>query len=140
MVRAASTWHIDVVLVDREEIDPEIMLDAGFSPVPASRHAWEYESDGRAVRLEIAAVASSKQAAGPFSVALRHAERRTIAGAGRATSPTCSTRSKRSRSARAGDLSVPAIRLRLRDAYGKRGPELKDLVALYRAVPRPGSE
>jgi hypothetical protein len=36
-------------------------------------------------------------------------------------------------------LSGAALRARLRDAYGRRGEELKDLVELLRQVPRPSA-
>lgn len=161
VVRASSTRDIDVVLVDRDELDPQIMLDAGFSRVPGSRHAWQYETDGRTVQLEIAAVASSKETGGPFSVALQHAERVTIEGL-KVTVPqiedyvilkllaAAADRRRRARDLadvqyaldafpeREG-LSVAAVRARLRDLYGKRAAELKELVALYRAVPRPAA-
>lgn len=160
-VRAASTRDIDVVLVDRDEIDPQIMLAAGFSRVPGSRHAWRYATGGRTVHLEIAAVASSKEPGGPFSVAFQHARRVTIEGL-KVTVPqiedyvilkllaAAADGRRRARDLvdvqyaldafpdRARDgLSVAAVRARLRDLYGKRGPELKELVALYRTVPRP---
>lgn len=35
------------------------------------------------------------------------------------------------------ELSIPAVRARLRDLYGVRGERLKDMLALLRQVPRP---
>src|SRR6266849_9443115 len=55
-VRAASTRDIDIVLIDRKDIDPKVMADAGFSREARSPHAWRYRAAGRIIDLEIAAV------------------------------------------------------------------------------------
>jgi hypothetical protein len=162
-VRAASTRDIDIVLVDRKEIDPAVMRAAGFRPVPRSPHAWRYKGRGRDVDLEIAAVASSSVPQGPFSVAFQHAEKTTIEGI-RVTVPRiedyvvlkliAAGADRRRRAPDLADvqhaleaypergrdsLSVAAVRARLRDQYGFKGQPLKDLVALFREVPRPPS-
>jgi predicted nucleotidyltransferase len=160
-VRAASTGDIDVVLVDRSEVDGDAMRTAGFSSVPGERHAWHYRWRDRTVRLEIAAIASSTVPSGPFSIAFQHAEQATIEGI-RVTVPriddyvvlkllaAASDRRRHSRDladvqyaveaadgARARALTIPRIRARLRDLYGITGERLQALVELYRQVPRP---
>jgi len=160
-VRAASTRDIDVVLIDRSDVDAELMRAAGFAPVPRSPHAWRYCAGGRTVDLEIAALASSTDPAGPFSVAFAQAETATIEGM-RVTVPriedyvilkllaAASDRRRRARdladvqyaleafpARRRTSLSVAGIRARLRDLYEVQGQRLKDLVALFRQVPRP---
>jgi predicted nucleotidyltransferase len=160
-VRAASTRDIDIVLIDRKEIDPAVMRAAGFTPVPRSPHAWRYAVRGRAVDLEIAAVASSDTPRGPFSVAFQHAEKTTIEGL-KVTVPRLedyvilkliaagADRRRRARDLadvqhaleaypeRARDsLAVAAVRARLRDLYDFKGQPLKELVGLFREVPRP---
>ena len=163
-VRAASTRDIDVVLIDHKDVDPELMRAAGFAPVPRSPHAWRYRAGGRAVDLEIAAVASSTDPAGPFSVAFAQAETAIIEGM-RVTVPRVEDYVILKLLAAAGDrrrhtrdladvqyaleafpargrtsLSVAGIRARLRDLYEVRGQRLKDLVALFRQVPRPPAD
>jgi predicted nucleotidyltransferase len=163
-VRAASTRDIDIVLLDRPDLDEQMMRRAGFHRAPRSRHAWRYTARGdRKVELQIAAVASSSEAAGPFSVAFREAQRATIEGV-EAMVPTVedyvilkllaalddprrmnrdladvqhvfAAFADRARTT----LSVPAIRARLRDLYGIKGERLSDLAALLRRVPRPSS-
>ncbi len=159
-VRAASTRDIDVVLVDRRELEESVMRQAGFER--SSRHAWRYAArGGRAVELQVAAVASSTEPAGPFSVAFRESETATIEGV-KVTVPKvedfvvlkllAAAADNRRRSRDLADvqyaleaypdrlrstLSVPAVRARLRDLYGISGERLEDLVALFRAVPRP---
>jgi hypothetical protein len=160
-VRAASTRDIDIVLIDRSDVDPEAMRAVGFTPVPRSRHAWRYRAGGRIVDLEIAAVASTTEPAGPFSVAFAHAETALIEGI-RVTVPRIEDYVILKLLAAAGDrrrrardladvqyaleafpargrtsLSVAGVRARLRDLYGVREQSLKDLVALFRQVPRP---
>ncbi len=160
-IRAASTRDIDIVLVDRQQLPSELMRAAGFTPVPDAPHAWRYQARGRAVDLEIAAVASSGDPAGPFSIALRHAHKATIEGV-RVTVPRVedyvilkllSAAADRRRRARdladvqwaveacaeqaGSSLSIAGLRVRLRDVYGITGQRLKDLVALLRQVPRP---
>jgi predicted nucleotidyltransferase len=160
-IRPASTRDIDVVLIDHKDVDPEIMEAAGFTPVPRSQHAWRYRAGARTVDLEIAAVASSSEPSGPFSIAFAQAETATIEGT-RVTVPRVedyvilkllAASSDRRRHARdladvqytleafparaRTTLSVAAVRARLRDLYALRGQRLKDLVALFRQVPRP---
>src|SRR4029077_5335995 len=53
-VRAASTRDIDIVLIDRKDMDPALMAEAGFSRVPRSPHVWRYDAEGRTVDVEIA--------------------------------------------------------------------------------------
>ncbi len=116
---------------------------------------------GRAVELQVAAVASSAEAAGPFSVAFRESETATIEGV-KVTVPKvedyvvlkllAAAADHRRRSRDLADvqyaleaypdrarstLSVPAVRARLRDLYGISGERLEELVTLLRAVPRP---
>jgi len=79
-VRAASTRDIDIVLIDQQELPVTLMREAGFRRVPGARHAWRYRVGGRNVDLEVAAVASSAEAAGPFSVAFQHARTAVIEG------------------------------------------------------------
>ena len=120
-VRSASTRDIDVVLIDRKELDPETMKAAGFSRVSGSPHAWRYRIGNRIVDVEVAALASSTEPAGPFSVAFQHAERRRIEGLRaavprvddyvilktlrRGSRPTPSGARSRRRTARAGGVS-----------------------------------
>jgi predicted nucleotidyltransferase len=160
-IRAASTRDIDVVLVDRERLDAEVMAKAGFTRVPGTPHAWCFRSGDREVELQVAATASSAEPGGPFSVAFRNAERRTVEGV-RVSVPQVedwvvlkllAAVADRRRSARdladvqyaleaypervRTTLSVAALRARLRDLYGQRGERLKEIVALLRQVPRP---
>ena len=58
-VRAGSTRDIDIVLIDRKHLAPELMAAAGFARVPRAPYVWRYDAEGRTVDLEIAAVASS---------------------------------------------------------------------------------
>lgn len=158
-VRVASTRDIDIVLIDRKELDPTMMRAAGFQPVPGSPHAWRYPVRGRTVDLEVAATASSARARGPFSVAFQHAETAVIAGL-KVTVPTIEdyvvlkliAAMDRRRGGRdlievrfalhafpdraQTTLSVAEIRKRLRELYGFEGQRLKDLVALLRSVER----
>lgn len=129
--------------------------------VPGMRHAWRYAWHERSVDLEIAAVASSTQLAGPFSVAFRHARTKTIEGvkvrvprvedyvvlkliaaaadarrlARDVADIQCALEAYLDRAER--ELSVPSVRARMRDLYGITGQRLKDLVALLRNVPKP---
>jgi hypothetical protein len=137
------------------------MCAAGFSPASEAGHAWQYETAGRTVHLEIAALASSSAGTGPFSVALRHAEQATIEGC-KITVPRiedyvilkllAAAADRRRRARDLADvqyaleafpdrdsLTVAAVRGRLRDLYGVRGAESKNLVALFRTVPRPAA-
>lgn len=160
-VRASSTRDLDVVLIDRAELDEAAMRAAGFERSPRSKHLWRYRTKtGRTVDLEVAAVASSTADEGPFSVAVRHATTRRVEGID-VPVPTVedyvilkliAAAADRRRSARdlvdvrsvfeayperlETTLSVPAIRARLRDEYGTRGRALTDLVAVYRRLPR----
>src|SRR5262245_53113775 len=65
-IRAASTRDIDVVLIDHPALPAAQMRQAGFRPVSGSPHAWRHASSGRVVDVEVAAVASSTEPAGPF--------------------------------------------------------------------------
>ena len=144
-VRAASTRDIDVVLVDHAALPADLMRQAGFRRVPGSPHAWRHESSGRVVDVEVAAVASSTQTAGPFSVAFQHARKARIEGV-ETTVPRVedyvilkllAAVADRRRTARdladvqyafeafprdAG-LSLAALRARLLDLYGVRGQQ-----------------
>jgi hypothetical protein len=163
-VRAASTRDIDIVLVDRSELPQEVMAEAGFTRMPGLPHAWRYRAGDRTVELQVAAVASSKESAGSFSVAYQHAVKATVEGL-RVAVPrvedyiilkllaAAADRRRRARDlvdvqfaleayperVRSG-LSVPAVRARLRDLYGCRGEQLKHLVDLFRQIPRPLAE
>lgn len=162
-VRATSTRDIDVVLVDCEELDAEVMQKAGFGAVAGSPHAWRFRAGDRVVDLQIAALATSEEPGGPFSVAFRHATRRTVEGV-RVNMPRVedyvvlkllAAAAERRRRARdlvdvqyaleayperlRTTLSVAGIRARLRDLYEVRGERLKELVTLLRQVPRPGA-
>src|SRR6266404_3362069 len=53
-VRAGSTWDIDIVLIDRKHLAPELMAAAGFTRVPRAPYVWRYDPGGRTVDLEIA--------------------------------------------------------------------------------------
>jgi predicted nucleotidyltransferase len=160
-VRAASTRDIDIVLVDAPAMDAAAMAAAGFERVPGSPHAWRYRTRTGSVALEIAAVASSRETRGPFSVAYQQAERRTIEGI-RVAVPRVedyvilklwAAASSHRRRARdlvdiqyvfeafpgrlKATLSVAAIRGRLRKLYGVSGERLTKLIGLLRQVPRP---
>jgi predicted nucleotidyltransferase len=163
-VRAASTRDIDIVLVDRQQLPAQAMRKAGFTRVPRSQHAWRYVARGRTVDLEIAAVASSEPSAGeprgPFSVAYEHARTAKIEGV---TVPVpriedyvilkllAAVADRRRLTRDLADvqyalaafpetaqpsLSISALRGRLRDLYGVRGPRLHELVALLRETRR----
>jgi predicted nucleotidyltransferase len=165
-VRAASTRDIDIVLVDQHELPTEAMRTAGFTRVPHSAHAWRYAVRDRTVDLEIAAVASSRarrgDAPGPFSVAFEYARTANIEGVS-VPVPRIEDYVILKLIAAAADrrrltrdladvqhtlaafpeqeypaLSIPALRGRLRDVYGKRGQQLTELVALLREVRRLG--
>jgi len=161
-IRSASTHDIDVVIVDTDRMDGEAMRAEGFAPVPGSPHAWRYRHRGRTVDLEIAAIASSTAAQGPFSVAFQQARTARIEGV-RVRVPTvedwvilkllAAAADARRRARDLADvqwtlqaypervattLSVAAIRGRLRRLYGLAGERLRDVVALLRAVPRAG--
>lgn len=160
LVRAMSTRDIDVVLVDRDQVPEEAMQEAGFSRNPRLRHAWRYRAGDRVVDLEIAATASTSEGSGPFSVAFRYSRRVSVEGC-RVAVPRVedylilkllAAASDHRRRARdlldvrfaldaypkesRGALSVPALRARMRDLYGIRGEQLKELTALLRQVPR----
>jgi len=160
-VRAASTRDIDIVLIDQKDLAPELMAAAGFMRVPRAPYVWRYDAEGRTVDLEIAAVASSTEPAGPFSVAFQHAETAVVEGIEVALPriedfvilkllAAAADRRRRARdladvqaaleafAGRAGTrLSVPTVRARLRDLYGLEGQRLKDVVEIFRQVPRP---
>jgi hypothetical protein len=164
--RAASTRDIDIVLVDCDELPADLMRQGGFVRAPRSRHAWRYVRGEREVALEIAAVARSSAAdsgePGPFSVAFRHAETRTIEGIPVGV-PRLEDYVVLKLIAAAADrrrwhrdladvqyaldgfperartsLSLAAIQARLRDEYEVRGEQLKALVALRRECRPPG--
>ena len=161
VVRAASTRDLDSVLIGQPELPAALMREAGFRRVPGPRHAWRYRVGDRAVDLEVAAVASSAEAAGPFSVAFRHARTAVIEGTevpvprieDYVILKLLAAAADRRRRARdladvqyvfeafraeaANVLSIPRLRARLRDLYGVSGARLKELVALLRQVPRP---
>ena len=160
-VRAASTRDIDIVLIDQQELPVTLMRAAGFHRVPGTRHAWRYRVGDRSVDLEVAAVASSAEAAGPFSVAFQHARTAIIEGAevpvprieDYVILKLLAAAADRRRRARdladvqyafeafraeaTGVLSIPRLRARLHNLYGVTGSRLKELVALLRQVPRP---
>jgi len=158
-IRASSTRDIDVVLIDRDSMDPDVMREAGFSPVAGSPHAWRYVSGkSKPVDLEVAATASSATGTGPFSVAFRHATTAMVEGV-KVPVPALEDYIVLKLLAAESDirrrvrdlpdihyalvaypddprLTVAAIRARLRDLYGERGDRLKRLVATFRTVPR----
>lgn len=139
------------------------MAAARFVPVPGTRHAWRWAArDGTTVEVQVAAVASSATARGPFSIAWQDAERRTIEGMRGVAVPRLDDwvilkliAAHRDRRRRARDLAdvqsavesaddgarerlaIPRLRARLRDRYGLPKEVLHDLVALFRGVPRP---
>lgn len=158
-IRAASTRDIDVVLIDCPSLPSEAMREAGFQRATRSAHAWRHRKSGRVVDVEVAAVASSTESAGPFSIAVQHAETTKIEGV-KVTVPRVedyvilkllAAAADRRRTARdladiqyaleafpdRASLSVAAVRARLRDTYGITGSRLKDLIGLLRLVPRP---
>ena len=159
MVRAASTRDIDIVLVDTAKLPADVMRSAGFVPGP-SPHTWRYMTEGQHVELQVAAIASSTDSSGPFSIAYRDATRRTIEGI-RVAVPRVedyvilkliaaqadSRRRARDRldiqhtlgafpDQADGILSVAALRARLRDVYRVQGDRLKQLTALVRLARR----
>jgi predicted nucleotidyltransferase len=160
-IRAASTRDIDVVLIDSPDVDAAAMQAAGFRRVRGARYAWRFDARGRSVDVEIAALASSTAPEGPFSIAYQHAESATIEGITVSVPriddyvvlkliAAAADRRRRARDLadvqaaleafadHSGvDLSVPAIRARLRDVYRVDAARLRDLVALLRQVPRP---
>lgn len=161
VVRAASTRDIDVVLIDQGRDAPAWLEPAGFERVAGSKYHWRFAVRGRTIDLEIAAIASSKGTGGPFSIAARHAEKAVIDGV-RVTVPRiedyvilkllAAASDVRRRARDLADvqaafdafpdralssLSIAGLRSRLRDEYGIDGPQLKDLVALLRKIPRP---
>ena len=159
-VRAGSTRDIDIVLIDRKHLAPELMAAAGFTRVPRAPYVWRYDAEGRTVDLEIAAVASSTEPAGPFSVAFQHAETAVVEGIEVALPciedfvilkllAAAADRRRRARdladaqsaleafAGRAGArLSMPAVRARLRDLYALQGQRLKDVMAMFQLVTR----
>lgn len=158
-IRAASTRDIDIVLIDSPGLPEKAMRAAGFQRVGASPHAWRHRQSGHTVEIEVAALASSTEPAGPFSIAAQHAETAKIEGAKVAVPRVedyvilklLAAAADRRRTARdladvqyaleafpdQPTLSIAAIRARLRDVYGVTGSRLKDLVGLLRLVPRP---
>ena len=157
-IRAASTRDIDIVLIDRRTLPNELMEDAGFTRIAGSRHAWRYTSRGHLVDLEVAAIASSENPSGPFSIAVQHARRITIEGI-KAAAPQIEDYVILKLLAAAADhrrrardlvdvqfvleaepanpaLSIAVLRARLRDVYGIAGQQLKDLVGMLREVAR----
>ena len=161
-IRAASTRDIDVVLIDCAELARAAMLRAGFRAVPGSRHVWRYRTLGSSsVDLEVAAIASSTEAAGPFSIAYQHGRRARIEGVtvripqiddfvilkllAAAAHIRCHHRDLADvhaalaadpDAANIGALSVPRLRARLRELYRIGGSQLMDLVALLRLARR----
>jgi predicted nucleotidyltransferase len=163
-VRAASTRDIDIVLVDRQELPAQAMRKAGFTRLPRSPHVWRYATRGRTVDLEVAAVASSESSAGepsgPFSVAYEHAQTAKIEGVAvpvprmedyvilkllaavadrrRLTRDLADVQYALAAFPEAvhPSLSIPALRGRLRDLYGVRGPQLNEIVTLLRETRR----
>lgn len=159
-VRATSTRDIDIVLIDQRELPAAPMRAAGFTRVTRSPHAWRYAAGDRPVDLEIAAVGSSAEAAGPFSVAFQQAQTTTIENV-KVAVPRIEDYIILKLLAAAADLrrrnrdltdvqyaleafpehtrsvlSVAGVRARLRDLYGVTGSRLKELVALFREVRR----
>ena len=160
LVRAMSTRDIDVVLVDRDALSPEVMAEEGFRPVEGSPFSWHFLRGGKPVEVQVGAVASSRAARGPFSIALANAEEATIEGR-KVMVPRIEDyvilkllaveddprRSYRDLGdiqmtleafpeLRATRLSVQGIRARLRDLYGIPGPRLRGHAARFRAVHR----
>ena len=160
-VRASSTREIDVVLVDAQTLPKDVMHEAGFVEVEGSPHAWRFAARRRSAIVEIAAVASSRDRKGPFSIAFHEAENRTIEGL-RVRVPRiedyvilkllAADADPRRRGRDLADvqfafeahaehseekLSVAALRGRLRDVYGVSGEKLRRITGFLRALPRP---
>jgi hypothetical protein len=161
-IRAASTRDIDVVLVDCAALPKEGMARAGFRPVTGSKHAWRYSRHGQpGVDLEVAALASSTEAAGPFSIAYQHSRTTRIEGVAvrvprlddfvilklLAASEAARRRGRDLTDVQYaleafpgeaidGALSVPRLRARMRDVYRVGGERLRAVVALLRQVRR----
>ena len=51
-VRAGSTWDIDIVLIDRKDLDTALMAGAGFTRAPRSPHVWRYEWQGTKKKMD----------------------------------------------------------------------------------------
>ena len=161
-IRAASTRDIDVVLVDCAELPKQAMARAGFRPVAGSKHAFRYRARGQpGVDLEVAALASSNEAAGPFSIAYQHSRKARIEGVVvrvprlddfvvlKLLAASAEIR-RRSRDltdvqytleafpdeAAGGALTVARLRARMRDVFGIGGERLKELVTLLRQARR----
>lgn len=161
-IRAASTRDIDVVLVDCTDLPRAEMIRAGFRPVPGSRHAWRYRAAGQPdVDLEVAALASSTEATGPFSIAYQHSRRARIEGVTvrvpqiddfvilkllaaaadirrhhRDLADVHAALAGNPEAATTGALTVARLRARLREVYRVGGNQLKELVALLRLARR----
>jgi hypothetical protein len=160
-VRPSSTRDIDIVLVDRKELPADLMQSAGFVRVPGSPHAWRFARRNVEVELQVAALASSRSLAGPFSGALKEAVSRKIEGCEVLTPRLedyvilkllAAHSDVRRRNRDLADvqstffaypdlcsttLSIPSLRSRLRDLYGIEDGKLRSLTALLRQVPRP---
>jgi predicted nucleotidyltransferase len=161
-IRAASTRDIDVVLVDCADLPKTEMARAGFRPVAGSKHAWHYRVRGQPrVDLEVAALASSTETAGPFSIAYQHSRTARIEGVTvrvprlddfvilklLAASAEVRRRSRDltdvqhaleafPKEAAEGALSVARLRARMRDVYCIHGERLKEIVSLLRQTRR----
>jgi hypothetical protein len=161
-VRPSSTRDIDIVLVDRKELPEDLMRSAGFVRVPESPRAWRFARRGAEVELQVAALASSRSLAGPFSIAFTEAVSRKIEGR-EVLAPRiedfvilkllAAHAEVRRRNRDLADvqstffaypqlssttLSIPSLRARLRDIFGIEGAKLRSLTTLLRQVPRPG--
>jgi predicted nucleotidyltransferase len=160
-VRPSSTRDIDIVRVDRKELPEEPMQSAGFVRVEGSPHAWRFTRRGAEVELQVAALASSRSLAGPFSIAFKEAVSRKIEGC-EVMAPRiedfvilkllAANSEVRRRNRDLADvqstffayaqlcsttLSIASLRARLRDVYGIDGAKLRSLTTLLRQVPRP---
>src|SRR5262245_51838030 len=155
-IRAASTRDIDVVLVDCTELPKDAMRRGGFRPVTGAKHAWRYGRRGQPnIDLEVAALASSTEAVGPFSIAYQHSRTARIEGITvrvprlddfvilKLLAAAAEIR-RRSRDladvqfaleafpdeAADGVLTFACLRARIRDVYRVGGNRLKEVVAL----------
>jgi antitoxin (DNA-binding transcriptional repressor) of toxin-antitoxin stability system len=158
-VRPSSTRDIDIVLVDRKGLPEDTMQEAGFERVPGSPHAWRFARRGTEVELQVAALASSRSLAGPFSVAFKEAVPRRIEGCEVLTPRIedyvilkllAANSDVRRRNRDLADvqstlfaypelcattLSIASLRARLRDLYGFKDTKLRRLTAFLRQVP-----
>lgn len=152
-VRAGSTRDIDLVLADEMSLPDSAMKAAGFARKGGSTHAWERRVGSHVVLVEIAAIATPKGDAGPFSVAYRQAKLATVDGVRvrvpriedyivlkliaadaeqrRFTRDLTDVRDALESTAGSA-VSISSLRARMRDLYGFPRDKLNRLVAILR--------